>query len=641
VIRKSRYVEKKSMNAKRIIPVVLLLSASLLAQSTAPDPQTKSKTKKKAATPSATEQLAGQVRELRQMMETQQQQLLQLQRQVQSRDQQIADLQNAATQARSSADAASSASAQNTQAVSAIQSTVADIKLNDINMASSMQEEQKRVGDMIESPLALHYKGITITPGGFLAAETAWRQHGTASDVNTPFTSVPFPGADAYHLTEFFGSGRQSRITLLAEGKLKSAKLSGYYETDWLSAGVTSNNNQSNSYTNRMRQLWGQVALDNGWSFTGGQMWSLVTETKKGLDNRSEALPMTIDAQYHVGFSWMRQYGFRVVKNFSNKFWFGFSAENAQTTNLGGGNFPNNFVIGAPGTNGGLYNGGVQISGTGGLSPNTNYSFNFTPDFIVKVAFEPGFGHYEVFGINSNFRDRVYPAALITTPIATPQCGVAVPTATTPPCNVSRTGGGGGANARWSFFQKRVDFGLHFLGGDGVGRYGSSQLAEVTAHPNGTLALIRSYQALETLEWHSKHWDIYTNAGTEYAQRTNYLNAAGTALVGYGRQDQTGTGLCLVEPNPATITNGTKPGFAPNSNGCNDLRDLIEGTFGFWYKAYNGPKGRIQFGPQYSYMVLNTWRDAAILGNAKTGPFAPTPHTIENMFFTSFRYYLP
>jgi len=629
------------MNLKRIIPMLLLLSVSLLAQSAGPEAETKPKPKKKAAAaaPSATAELANEVHELRRMMETQQHQIQQLQQQVQSRDQQISDLQNAAGQARSSAESAVSSSSQSAQAVSALQSTVADIKLNTTNMASTMQEEQKRVGEMIESPLAIHYKGITLTPGGFLAAESAWRQHSTASDVNTPFTSIPFPGNDANHLSEFFGSGRQSRITLLAEGKISNAKLTGYYETDWLSAGVTSNNNQSNSYTNRMRQLFAQVALNNGWSFTGGQQWSLVTETKKGLDNRTEALPMTIDAQYHVGFSWLRQYGFRVVKNFNNEFWLGFSVENAENTNLGGGNFNNNFLIGAPGTNGGLYNGGAAISGTGGLSPNANYSFNYTPDFIVKAAFEPGFGHYEVFGILSNFRDRIYPAAALTTP-PTPQCGVAVPTATTPPCSDTRSGGGGGANARWSFFNKRVDFGLHFLGGDGVGRYGSSQLAEVTARPNGTLALIHNYQGLETLEWHSKHWDVYTNAGAEYAQRTNYLNPAGH-LVGYGRQDQTGTGACLLEPNPAATSNGTKPGFTPASNGCNDIRNVIEGTFGFWYKAYNGPKGRIQFGPQYSYMVVNTWWNSSRLNNVATNGFAPTPHTVENMFFTSFRYYLP
>src|SRR5206468_11797205 len=142
----------------------------------------------------------------------------------------------------------------------------------------------------------------------------------------------PAPGASQSNLSEFFGSGRQSRISLLAEGKLNETKLSGYFEADFLSAGITSNNNQSNSYTLRARQVWGQAALHNGWSFTGGQMWSLVTETRKGVDNRSEALPMTIDPQYTIGFSWARQYGFRVAKNFDNKFWLALAVENPQTT---------------------------------------------------------------------------------------------------------------------------------------------------------------------------------------------------------------------------------------------------------------------------------------------------------------------
>jgi len=54
------------------------------------------------------------------------------------------------------------------------------------------------------------------------------------------------------------------------------------------------------------------------------------------------------------------------------------------------------------------------------------------------------------------------------------------------------------------------------LGGDGVGRYGSSQLSDVTARPNGTLALIRGGQALGTLEFHpSPKLDVYMNAGWE------------------------------------------------------------------------------------------------------------------------------
>jgi hypothetical protein len=57
---------------------------------------------------------------------------------------------------------------------------------------------------------------------------------------------------------------------------------------------------------------------------------------------------------------------------------------------------------------------------------------------------------------------------------------------------------------------------------------------------------------------------------------------------------------------------------------------VIEGTAGFWYRFYNGPKGKLQFGTQYSYVTRNTW--SGVGGD---------PHGIENMFLTSFRYYLP
>lgn len=61
-------------------------------------------------------------------------------------------------------------------------------------------------------------------------------------------------------------------------------------------------------------------------------MWSLITETKKGLDNLTEALPMTIDAQYTSGFSWASQPGIRVVRKFNDHFWVGASIENPSTT---------------------------------------------------------------------------------------------------------------------------------------------------------------------------------------------------------------------------------------------------------------------------------------------------------------------
>ena len=153
-------------------------------------------------------------------------------------------------------------------------------------------------------PYQIRFKGITITPGGFMAAETVWRQRGITNDVNTDFKAIPFSGASNSKLSDFNFSGRQSRLSVLAEGKLDDVKIGGYFEGDFLSAGVTSNNNQSNSYTFRQRQFWAQAAFTNGFTITGGQMWSLVTETNKGVENRTEATPLTIDAQYNVGFSW-------------------------------------------------------------------------------------------------------------------------------------------------------------------------------------------------------------------------------------------------------------------------------------------------------------------------------------------------
>ncbi|PYX91599.1 MAG: hypothetical protein DMG71_19865, partial [Acidobacteria bacterium] len=287
----------------------LAFSCSLFA---APPQQSSTSGASRKKTTGATTSTSGKLDRLEQAIEAQQQQIQQLRQELQSRDQTVQQLQqrldqsqSTATQAASKADAAASQAIQQQEAVTELKTDVNDLKQNSTSTALSLQETQKSVQSANESPIALHFKGITITPGGFLAAETVYRNRSLASDINTPFNSVNLPGASQSHLSEFFASGRQSRVSMLAEGKLKSAKLTGYVEGDFLSAGVTSNNNESNSYTFRQRQAWGQAAV-KGWNFTGGQMWSLVTETKKGLDNRSEALPMAFDAQYTAGFSWAR-----------------------------------------------------------------------------------------------------------------------------------------------------------------------------------------------------------------------------------------------------------------------------------------------------------------------------------------------
>jgi uncharacterized coiled-coil protein SlyX len=291
------------------LPIALALAiftASAWAQTTT---ASKPKKAKAAITAADVQALKDAIASQQAAIAQQQQQIQQLRDELHSREQSVQQAQSTAVDAASKADAAQAQASQQQATVVELKTDVADLKTNVNNAAVSIQETQKNVTAAVESPLAIHYKGINITPGGFLAAEFVRRTRALAADINTPFNSLTMPGASQSSISEFFGSGRQSRISMLAEGKLKSAKLSGYYEADFLSAAVTSNNNESNSYSLRQRQAWGQAALDNGWTITGGQMWSLVTETKKGTDPRSEAVPMTIDPQYTVGFSWARQQG--------------------------------------------------------------------------------------------------------------------------------------------------------------------------------------------------------------------------------------------------------------------------------------------------------------------------------------------
>ena len=212
------------------------------------------------------------------------------------------DAQAAAAKAEADAQAQQQTYTQNATAVTALQNTVKDLQGNQVSLAATVSDETTNIKKSIKNPDVLHYKGITLSPAGsFLAAETVWRSAATGSDINTALTGVPLQNSQAYQLTEFFASARQSRIALKATGKLDNITATGYYEADFLSSGTTSNNNQSNSYTLRQRELWADAKLSNGWDFSGGTGWSLVAETASGLTRGTQILPSTIDAQYTAG----------------------------------------------------------------------------------------------------------------------------------------------------------------------------------------------------------------------------------------------------------------------------------------------------------------------------------------------------
>jgi hypothetical protein len=584
--------------------------------STAATSTTKKVVKKKAPAESATER---EIRELREEMQNQQSQINSLKSQIADRDAKLAATQQAAqsaeataTQASAKIDTVSSSVASNTDAVNTLNGTVTDLKNNNIGLAQTLSDTKKDLTAAIESPTTLHYKGVTITPIAFFAFEGVYRSRALNADINTPFNTTPYPGAGQAKTSELNFSGRPTRLGALVEGNTGPFKLSGYFETDFQSAGATSNDNQSNSYTLRQRQAWGQVAKNSGLTITGGQMWSLVTETKVSTNNRTENTPLVVDHQYQVGFSWARQGAIRVQQK-SGPFTIAGSIEQPEII-YSATNANANFFIGNAGAGGGLYN------------TLANYSSNVAPDVIVKATYDPKMGgHYEIGGLASWFRSRYYPGQTNATPTA---AGAQ---------NDTKAGGGFFANARYPV-KKYADLGFHVLGGSGVGRYGTTGLPDVTVHPNGTLAPIKAWQSLASLEFHpTPRLDLFGYAGGEYAQRTVYLSSLGSSagkLIGYAPPTSSNAG-CGVETLPTSAGNGFaggppyNPGTPANCLGA--TRVIMEGTAGFIFRAYNNPKyGRLQYEVQYSYLTRTGW--AGVGGS---------PKATNNMVFTSMRYYIP
>ena len=438
---------------------------------------------------------------------------------------------------------------------------------------------------------------LTLTFGGFMALESVYRNKNETADIGSNYnTGIPFTYQPNAHISEFRESARQSRFSFLAEGpQTGSLSAQGYLETDFLSAGVSSNSAESNSYTLRMRLFYG-VLRDSvtDWYLLAGQNWSLATLYTDELNPRSERPPQTIDAQYVTGFNWTRNAQLRFVKNFGKMISAGLSVESPQASFYTGCSSvatPAPAGCGAPPS--------AIITNPGGslLNSTANYSIDFAPDIIAKVAVEPGYGHYEVYGMARGFRDR-YPG-------------------TAAGSNNSTWAGsyGVGLVLPFDFAGQHLEFQASALAGAGNGRYGSAQLPDATLRPDGTVAAIREWQALVGIVYRPMpELTLYAYGGEESASRTAYANAAGTAGIGYGSPLYNNSGCYSL-----TGTAGT----------CiADTRAVQQISVGEWWKAYQGSIGNFQIGLQYSYLDRKTF--SGVGGD---------PSANISMGFVSFRYY--
>jgi hypothetical protein len=573
----------------------------------------------------------------------QQQQINQLQQQLQQSNQQ---LQQAQTQLQSGVSAASQQAQSAAQQASAAQDTasslnsqVADLKTTSVTTTQIVQTTQKQIR-ALEAPATIAYKGLRLTPGGFVEATMLERQRNQNGDIFTQFSTLPLNGSANSAIREFRGSSRLSRLQLLAEGNAGKTKITGFWAADFMGVSPVSNYQETNSWVLRIREAWGQVKTPGGFTFTGGQMWSLNTLFRKGIDNRTQYLPINEEFGIVPGFNYLRQMGFRMVKTFSDKAAFGLEIDNAETTFATGGTLPQSVQGLAISTTAAAPFGYIipqfnatDAAGATVSNVSSGATANFAPDLIAKLAFDPGFGHYEVYGIARFLRDRVQTGGtgLVSTAGAGATC-VAAPGTLTASCplnkgdNTVSFGYGVGAGTVLPV-TKKVDFILTGAAGAGIGRYAASDGTDVTLNNRLELTPVKTIDAFAGIEMHpTPKVDFFVYGGAEYYQRVQYSVLAGTFP----------TTIVSATNNTNLVTGGTGQPFgygnissAPGTAN----KDIGMVATGLVYRVFRGPYGTVQFSPQVEFLQRTAW--AGLGGSGAPATAAGTPQTINHVNLVS------
>lgn len=452
--------------------------------------------------------------------------------------------------------------------------------------------------------------------GSFIAVEGAYREHSEVANgaSDPPFGSpgIPLQNSALYNEREFRMSAQQSRLALKITGDIDPTQhLKGMYEMDFLGASTDANNRESNSFTPRIRQAFVQYDNDTyHFHVAGGQAWSLLTQNRVGMLPNDENVPLTIDAQYVVGFDWLRNPQIRFVQDWNKVAWFGVSIEQPGVVFPGS---PSAASVSPPAPISTSINN--TCTGSTHLNGTTTCSNDIAPDIIEKVALDPGFGHYEVLGVQRFLTDEV-----ANTTVANSWSQ-----------KVTFAWGVGG-NVLLPVLPKMLDLQGSVLYGQGIGRFTSSQLPDAVIGADGALTPVTELSFLVGAVAHPfAGSDIYAY----YGQDQTYSNAwtVGATQGGWGNPAFVNSG-CVNQ----NLTGGTLGGFnTPIVAGtCTfDVQKTQEFTIGFWQDVYKGDLGRVRFGGQYEYVRLTAF--AGLPTGAGTPNQGLNPNN--NIAFFSFRYY--
>jgi type II secretory pathway pseudopilin PulG len=517
------------------------------------------------------------------------------------------------------------------QQMRSLKGEIAQAKKKSVDQDSLQNAYGADAGVRSKSPLVKAspiQQNVHITLGGFFAGETVWRQRNLTSDESDNFATVPFPFQPTFNENEFRASGRATRITFLAEGNIDpKRKLSGYFETDFYGVGATSNYNQSNSWAPRIRQ--GYVTYDDnnsGFHMLSGQAWSLLTQNTMGIAPRKENIPLTIEHNYVVGFEFTRNWQARFVQEFGPMWTAGVSLEApAELVFTGTGGIASGGIFNGVVVN--FANAGGAFLGSSGIA-NT-FTTDKLPDIVEKVAFDPGWAHFEVFGLQRFFTDNVFNCITFS-----PVTGVCAAGSTGSASEKTKTGVGIGGSFLWPILPSFLDLSGQAMAGKGIGRYNAGNLSDVVVGQDGSFNLFKEVSAMGGVVLHP--WsglDIYGYGGFEQESANFYSTTVGGFPLGLGNPNFSNAG-CNV-----TTAISFSLGSAAAGNCASNTKMLTDITVGFWQNLYNGDVGRFTFGLQWERIGRKLFDGNAIFPPV-VGPGPTTaPSSSDNIIMTSIRWF--
>jgi len=433
-------------------------------------------------------------------------------------------------------------------------------------------------------PTFLRMGNVCIVPIGFMDLTPVWRDKNAGSSMGSNFGSIPYNNTANGNLSEFRFSSQNARIGFRIDGDWKGTHFIGYNEFDFNgTSGSTALAVSNGAIVPRLRLYWADVRKGKV-EYLVGQSWSLLTPNRNGLS----ALPgdlfytQVVDINYMAGLTWTRQPGMRVLIHPNKKLTFGFSVEQPDQY-IGGSAGGSGITL--PSNRAGLA--GAQLDNAQNISAGSYLTQpTVTPDFIAKVAFDLPRLHFEVGGIESNFKTAS--TSNLTGPFYT--------------AHHTTQGAGLLVGLNVAVLKNLRLISTNFFS-NGEGRYLFGQAPDVIVRANGDLSPVRADGTIDGFEATVKNTLFYAYYGGIYIGR-----------------------------NVAIDTNGSRVGYGYVGSPNSQNRSINEFTFGFNQTMWrNARYGAINLMGQYEYLMRSPWYVAP--GNPKA--------THDNTIYMNIRYTLP